>query len=94
MISVVSLMACRTKLTVIFPRLPLEQQRKYTSVFNALFRITKEEGLLTLWRVRAAQLKYLNKEFKLMKVSNKYVRVQENTANNTCEVRHLLQADT
>lgn len=31
-------------------RLPVEQQRKYTSVFNALYRITKEEGILTLWR--------------------------------------------
>lgn len=31
-------------------RLPLEQRRNYTSVFNALYRITKEEGLLTLWR--------------------------------------------
>ena len=36
----------------VFHRLPLEQQRKYTSVFNALYRITKEEGVLTLWRVR------------------------------------------
>lgn len=31
-------------------RLPVEQQRRYTSVFNALYRITKEEGILTLWR--------------------------------------------
>jgi len=31
-------------------RLPPEQRRGYTSVFNALYRITKEEGLLTLWR--------------------------------------------
>ncbi|CAI9741244.1 Hypothetical predicted protein [Octopus vulgaris] len=31
-------------------RLPVDQQRGYTNVFNALFRITKEEGLLTLWR--------------------------------------------
>lgn len=31
-------------------RLPPEQRRGYTSVFNALARITKEEGLLTLWR--------------------------------------------
>lgn len=31
-------------------RLPIEQRRNYTSVFNALYRITKEEGLLTLWR--------------------------------------------
>ncbi|XP_068699398.1 mitochondrial 2-oxoglutarate/malate carrier protein-like isoform X2 [Montipora capricornis] len=31
-------------------RLPLEQRRNYTSVFNALYRIIKEEGVLTLWR--------------------------------------------
>merc|ERR1719402_330420 len=31
-------------------RLPADQRRGYTSVFNALARITKEEGLLTLWR--------------------------------------------
>ena len=37
-------------------RLPLEQRRNYTSVFNALYRITKEEGLLTLWRVRMCTL--------------------------------------
>ncbi|XP_065192125.1 mitochondrial 2-oxoglutarate/malate carrier protein-like [Sycon ciliatum] len=31
-------------------RLPPEQRRGYTSVFNALARITREEGLFTLWR--------------------------------------------
>lgn len=31
-------------------RLPLDQQRGYTSVFNALSRIVSEEGLFTLWR--------------------------------------------
>lgn len=31
-------------------RLPLNERRNYTSVFNALMRITREEGLLTLWR--------------------------------------------
>jgi solute carrier family 25 (mitochondrial oxoglutarate transporter), member 11 len=31
-------------------RLPLAERRNYKSVFDALFRITKEEGLLTLWR--------------------------------------------
>lgn len=31
-------------------RLPVEQRRNYSSVFNALFRITREEGLLVLWR--------------------------------------------
>lgn len=30
--------------------LPLEQRRNYTHVFNAVFRITKEEGITTLWR--------------------------------------------
>ena len=32
------------------PRLPVEQRRGYTNVFNALARITREEGVLTLWR--------------------------------------------
>lgn len=32
-------------------RLPIEQQRGYKNVFDAMFRITREEGLLTLWRV-------------------------------------------
>ena len=32
-------------------RLPPAERRGYSSVFNALYRITKEEGLLTLWRV-------------------------------------------
>lgn len=31
-------------------RLPLEERRGYTNVFNALARITREEGLTTLWR--------------------------------------------
>lgn len=31
-------------------RLPVEQRRGYTSVFNALSRIIREEGLFTLWR--------------------------------------------
>eukprot|EP00731_Ephydatia_muelleri_P039079 Em1086g2a len=31
-------------------RLPAEQRRGYTNVFNALARITREEGILTLWR--------------------------------------------
>lgn len=29
--------------------LPVDQRRNYSSVFNALFRIFREEGLLTLW---------------------------------------------
>lgn len=32
-------------------RLPPEQRRGYTNVFNALARITREEGVATLWRV-------------------------------------------
>lgn len=32
-------------------RLPVAERRGYTSVFNALARVTKEEGLFTLWRV-------------------------------------------
>jgi len=31
-------------------RLPLNERRNYSSVVNALVRITNEEGLLTLWR--------------------------------------------
>ncbi|KAI4487978.1 hypothetical protein M0802_011637 [Mischocyttarus mexicanus] len=31
-------------------RLPFDQRRNYKNVFDALFRIIKEEGLLTLWR--------------------------------------------
>lgn len=31
-------------------RLPVAQQRGYRNVFDALFRIVKEEGVLTLWR--------------------------------------------
>lgn len=31
-------------------RLPLNERRNYTSVANALSRIVREEGLLTLWR--------------------------------------------
>lgn len=31
-------------------RLPLDQRRNYTSVVNALARIVREEGMLTLWR--------------------------------------------
>lgn len=31
-------------------RLPVDQRRGYTNVFNALSRITQEEGVLTLWR--------------------------------------------
>uniref|UniRef100_A0A672PRU7 Mitochondrial 2-oxoglutarate/malate carrier protein n=1 Tax=Sinocyclocheilus grahami TaxID=75366 RepID=A0A672PRU7_SINGR len=31
-------------------RLPPDQRRGYTNVFNALIRITREEGVTTLWR--------------------------------------------
>lgn len=31
-------------------RLPIAERRNYNGVFNALIRITREEGLLTLWR--------------------------------------------
>ena len=30
--------------------LPADQRRNYKNVFDALFRIFKEEGLFTLWR--------------------------------------------
>lgn len=32
-------------------RLPIDQRRNYKHVFDALYRITKEEGVLALWRV-------------------------------------------
>jgi len=31
-------------------RLPLAERRNYSGVFNALARMTREEGILTLWR--------------------------------------------
>lgn len=31
-------------------RLPLAERRNYSGVFNALLRMTREEGVLTLWR--------------------------------------------
>lgn len=31
-------------------RLPLAERRNYKNVIEALMRITKEEGILTLWR--------------------------------------------
>jgi solute carrier family 25 oxoglutarate transporter 11 len=31
-------------------KLPVDQRRNYTSVFNALARMAREEGILTLWR--------------------------------------------
>lgn len=31
-------------------RLPIAERRNYTGVFNALARMTREEGVLTLWR--------------------------------------------
>lgn len=33
--------------------LPADQRRGYSNVFNALARITREEGVTTLWRVNA-----------------------------------------
>ncbi|XP_078283971.1 mitochondrial 2-oxoglutarate/malate carrier protein [Rhinoraja longicauda] len=30
--------------------MPVAERRGYTNVFNALFRMTREEGLFTLWR--------------------------------------------
>lgn len=32
-------------------KLPPAERRGYKNVFNALFRITKEEGILALWKV-------------------------------------------
>uniref|UniRef100_A0A5K3FG20 Mitochondrial 2-oxoglutarate/malate carrier protein n=1 Tax=Mesocestoides corti TaxID=53468 RepID=A0A5K3FG20_MESCO len=33
-------------------RLPAAQRRNYTNVFNALYRVCKEEGLFALWRLK------------------------------------------
>ena len=33
-------------------KLPPAERRGYKNVFNALVRISKEEGVLTLWKVR------------------------------------------
>jgi len=30
--------------------LPIDQRRNYKNIFDAIFRIVKEEGLFTLWR--------------------------------------------
>lgn len=40
---------------LMFFRLPLAERRNYTNVFNALYRICKEEGLFALWRVSRAR---------------------------------------
>lgn len=32
------------------PRLPPAERRNYSNVFNALTRIAKEEGVVTMWR--------------------------------------------
>lgn len=63
-------------------RLPLDQRRNYTSVFNAMARIIREEGLLTLWRgciptmgraavVNAAQLSSYSQAKRLLLESGK-----------------------
>ncbi|EDO47873.1 predicted protein [Nematostella vectensis] len=63
-------------------RLPPEQRRGYTNVFNALYRMSKEEGVLTLWRgyiptavramvVNAAQLATYSQAKQLL-LSTKY----------------------
>lgn len=65
-------------------RLPVNEKRNYTNVFNALFRITKEEGILTLWRgciptmgramvVNAAQLASYSQAKQIL-VSTKYFK--------------------
>ena len=37
-------------------KLPPAERRGYKNVFNALTRIAKEEGVLTLWKVRGLKL--------------------------------------
>lgn len=40
----------KTILVFLLSRLPAAERRGYTSVFNALSRIIRDEGVLTLWR--------------------------------------------
>ncbi|MFH4984583.1 hypothetical protein AB6A40_011292 [Gnathostoma spinigerum] len=65
-------------------RLPLDQQRKYKHVVDALVRIVREEGVLTLWRgciptviramvVNAAQLATYS-QTKQMILQSKYLK--------------------
>uniref|UniRef100_A0A1I7WZZ2 Mitochondrial 2-oxoglutarate/malate carrier protein n=1 Tax=Heterorhabditis bacteriophora TaxID=37862 RepID=A0A1I7WZZ2_HETBA len=65
-------------------RLPLKQRRNYKNVFDALFRVVKEEGVLSLWRgcaptvmramvVNAAQLATYSQAKQLL-LESKYVR--------------------
>ena len=42
-------------------RLPSESRRGYKNVFDALFRITREEGIATLWRVCLITLNHVYK---------------------------------
>lgn len=65
-------------------RLPIEQRRNYSSVINAVARIVREEGVLTLWRgciptmgraavVNAAQLSSYSQAKRLL-VSSGYFK--------------------
>lgn len=38
-------------LSLCLSSLPADQRRGYSNVFNALARITREEGVTTMWRV-------------------------------------------
>lgn len=53
--AVASFIATPTELSLIRMtsdgRLPVDQRRGYKHVFDALYRIGKEEGVLTLWTV-------------------------------------------
>lgn len=64
-------------------RLPLAERRGYKNVFDALIRITREEGFLTLWRgcvptmgramvVNAAQLASYSQAKELLLSTNKF----------------------
>lgn len=64
-------------------RLPLDQRRNYSSVVNAMVRIIREEGLLTLWRgvvptmgraavVNAAQLSSYTQAKRLLMKTGKF----------------------
>ena len=40
---------------IITYRLPVNQRRGYKNVFDAMFRIVREEGIMTLWRVSTSR---------------------------------------
>ena len=48
-------------------RLPLAEQRGYKNVFNAIYRISTEESLLTLWKVKQKNFIINNSKYSQLK---------------------------